>query len=350
MYAFLRNIGGKNKKLGCNILSSLLLVIVYFAYIFSSNVSASSGDSGKLYVIKQDGKYGYIAGNGNVIIKPIYIIAKDFAEGVAPVKIQEGVWSIINTKGEIIATWKNVDEIDEFSEGLAVVRKGAKYGYIDKNELVIPLKFDNAKEFSEGLAVVAIREGNTVMEKLHNAKYGYIDKNGNVVINCQFRSAGNFKEGVAPVLSSGPGFRWGYIDKTGQYVLEAKYFLAREFSEGLAPVAVDLGRSGFIDHQGNFVIPPQYSWAFCFSGGLARVVVGEKFELNPPKVVEKGKYGYIDKSGRMVINTMFNYADDFRDGFARIYDRVPGFGEDKYQGISFGYIDKKGNILWQLTK
>lgn len=186
--------------------------------------------------------------------------------------------------------------------------------------------------------------------KKEGAKYGYIDKNGNVVIDCQFRSAGKFKEGLAPVSSPATGFRWGYIDKAGQYAIEAQYFTAKEFSEGLAPVAMHLGKSGFIDHQGNFVIPPQYSWAFSFSEGLARVVVGEKIELNPFKVVEKGKYGYIDKSGRMVIEPVFDYADDFRDGLARIYDQYPGFGEDKYQGISFGYGDKNGSVKWQLTR
>lgn len=35
--------------------------------------------------------------------------------------------------------------------------------------------------------------------KKEGAKYGYIDKSGNVVIDCQFRSAGKFKEGLAPV-------------------------------------------------------------------------------------------------------------------------------------------------------
>jgi hypothetical protein len=350
MVTALTKIGRRDKKPGCGTLLSLLLAIVFFAAIFNGNVLASPGDSGKLYAIKQDGRYGYIDGNGKVVIKPVYLQAKDFAEGVAPVKVQEGIWSIINTKGEIVVTWRNVDEINEFSEGLAVVRQGARYGYIDKKQIVIPIKFDAADEFSEGLAAVAVREGSTFMEKLHNAKYGYIDKTGNIVIGCQFRSAGKFKEGLAPVSSSATGFRWGYIDKTGQYVLEAQYFSAREFSEGLAPVAVELGSSGFIDHQGKFVIPPQYNWAYSFSEGLARVVVGEKIERNPFKVIERGKHGYIDKSGRIVIEPVFYYAGDFRDGYARIYDQPPGFGEDKYQGISFGYIDKNGNSKWQLAK
>ena len=212
--------------------------------------------------------------------------AKQFAEGVAPVKTQEGIWGVINTKGEVIAAWKNVDEINEFSEGLAVVRRRAKYGYIDKKQLVIPLKFDAAEDFSEGLAVVAYVKAAHFRKKLHNAKYGYIGQSRKCSLLLPIRSAGKFKEGVAPVSSAAMGSSWGYIDKTGQYVIEAKYFTAREFFRRACSVTIALGKSGFIDHQGNFVIPPQYSWTYSFSEGLARVKVGEKIQLNPFKVIK----------------------------------------------------------------
>ena len=46
------------------------------------------------------------------------------------------------------------DEADSFSEGLAAVRVGAKYGYIDKQgKIVIKPQLDCAGPFSEGLAV-----------------------------------------------------------------------------------------------------------------------------------------------------------------------------------------------------
>ncbi len=318
----------------------LLVLVTCVLLLVSTHVLVNAaGNESPLYIIKQDGKYGYGDAAGHVVIPPVYLQAKRFSEGVAAVQIQQGFWGMINTKGEIVGTLRNVDEVREFSEGLAVVRQGAKYGYIDKKQLVIPFKYDAAEDFSEGLAVVAKRDGNTIMERLNNIKYGYIDPNGTEVIECQFRSAGNFKEGLAPVSSEATDFRWGYIDKEGHYVIEAKYFTAREFSDGLAPVTITLGQSGFIDHQGSVVIPPQYSWTYSFSEGLARVDV-------------EGKYGFIDKNGNMVIKPIFTYADDFRDGLARIYDKSPGFGEDdyKYKDVGFGYIDKHGNVRRQITK
>ncbi len=51
-----------------------------------------------------------------------------------------------------------IDEIMSFSEGLAWVRKGKKWGCINKKgEMVIPFEFDDTcKYFSEGLAWVKL--------------------------------------------------------------------------------------------------------------------------------------------------------------------------------------------------
>lgn len=345
----LDNVASKGKTHEYRIYILLMLVIVFFINMVSNNVSASSGND-NLYVIKQEGKYGYIDRDGKVVIKPIYLKAKDFAEGVAPVVTPDGNWSIINRAGEVISTWKDVDEIDEFSEGLAVVRKVVKYGYIDKRQLVIPIKFDNAEAFSEGLAVVGIREGSTLIEKVHNAKYGYIDKKGNLVIDYRFLRAKNFKEGLASVQPLTENYKCGFINKTGQFVIEPIYITEGEFSEGLAPVALSSEKWGFIDKQKNFIIRPQYSWAGNFSEGVAFVLVKEKIGPSRSNVVKNGQYGYIDKSGKMIIEPRFNYVSDFRNGLARVYDRRLGYGIDKDKDISWGYIDKNGNIKWQLTK
>jgi hypothetical protein len=46
-------------------------------------------------------------------------------------------------------------EIQDFSEGLADVRHGMKYGYIDRTgKEVIPFEYDVASPFHDGLALV----------------------------------------------------------------------------------------------------------------------------------------------------------------------------------------------------
>ena len=49
------------------------------------------------------------------------------------------------------------DEVNVFSEGLAMVDKDGKLGYVDKiGKVVIEPQFDDARNFCESLAMVAI--------------------------------------------------------------------------------------------------------------------------------------------------------------------------------------------------
>ena len=88
------------------------------------------------FLIRENGKTGFIDGCGNVVIKPIY------------------------------------DSALEFSEGLARVEKDGKYGYIDKSgKVVIDFYLDYAGFFYNGWAAAEIHGDN--VEKF------YIDKNNN---------------------------------------------------------------------------------------------------------------------------------------------------------------------------
>jgi len=131
------------------------------------------------------------------------------------------------------------DEASYFQEGLAKVRIGDKYGYIDKTgKTVIPIQFDSIDvyEFQEGLAKVKI-----------GGKWGYIDRTGEIVIPPTFEDSyyhivGDFHKGLAKVKIDG---EWGYIDKTGKMVLnlefdkdesEPKSKEAKSLQEGLEPL------------------------------------------------------------------------------------------------------------------
>lgn len=81
------------------------------------------------------------------------------------------------------------DYVGDYSEGLAIVKKGKKFGYINQffEEIIIP-KYDGAFDFQDGLARVKI-----------NNTYGYINKLGEEVIKCQYDDAKDFHEGLALV-------------------------------------------------------------------------------------------------------------------------------------------------------
>jgi len=242
-----------------------------------------------------NGKFGFMAKTGEIVIEPIFDRVHSFSEGLAAVRIQEQ-WGYINKVGEVVIKPRFDNSPGFFSEGLADVTLDDKHGYIDKQgTIVIEPSFDGAYPFSDGLAAVEA-----------NGKWGFIDKNGEFVIKPKIdHCIGFFKEGRAIVSINS---KWQVIDKTGRIVIEAgKYSYCTEsvFSEGLSVVTNIRDRRGFIDTEGKLVIGYRFRYADPFSEGLAAV------EYN-------GKWGYIDKNGEFVIKPQFPYVHSFSEGLAGV--------------------------------
>ena len=94
-------------------------------------------------------------------------------------------------------------------------------------QTVLAADFEEMGDFSEGLAAIK-RDG----------AYGYADKTGQVVIPCAYSAAGGFHEGYAAVRKDG---RYGYIDRTGATVVPFIYDTAARFCDGAAAVRKDGG-------------------------------------------------------------------------------------------------------------
>ncbi len=149
-----------------------------------------------------------------------------------------------------------------YHEGLAAVRIGDRYGYIDRSgHVVIPPRFQYAQIFSEGLARVVIAD-----------RSGYIDRTGRVVIEPRFHRAFRFSDGLARVCAPPEhpsllfrvarlvgwedhyAYPCGYIDRHGELVIEYQYLPADGFENGYARVTTLDGREGYIDHSGRFAL------------------------------------------------------------------------------------------------
>lgn len=90
--------------------------------------------------------------------------------------------------------------------------------YVDRQTRreVIPARFEQAMPFSEGLAPVSI-----------GGRYGYIDGRGDTVIAPRFDLAGHFYQGLAEVLV---GNKAGVINRKGEFVVEPKFKRAIPFT------------------------------------------------------------------------------------------------------------------------
>ena len=313
----------------------------------ANDVTFSEG----LAAVQVGNKWGYIDRTGEFVIQPKFDDTPSlFTEGLAQVvikvniiektvlkdksTIREETYGFIDRNGNLVESLKFIGEYTRFVDGLAKVKKGEKFGYVDKTgRFVIEARFANAEDFSEGVAAVRSNESFSSLEggDESSVKYGFIDRSGKFVIKPQFDGVESFSEGLAAVNI---GYKYGYIDKTGKLVIPARFDSVFPFSEGLAKVVIG-DRSGFIDTKGKLVISPRFAHSGFgnsinyngFKGGLAAV------EVN-------GKTGYIDKTGKLVISARYRYGSDFNSGLALVHE-----GEIE-TGKSY-YINKSGKVVWE---
>lgn len=115
---------------------------------------------------------------------------------------------------------KEIDEIAPFSEGLAAVRKGNEWGFINTSgELVIPFRDDlvwsatadpNKKDvsgirypkFQDGLCMVQ-----SMLEEEEIYTYGFIDKKGEFAIAPEYLNVTPFNQGYAVGILMTKNFR-----------------------------------------------------------------------------------------------------------------------------------------------
>lgn len=131
-----------------------------------------------------------------------YDIVGDFSDGLAPVK-RDGKWGYIDESGrEVVSCQYRL--AGPFSGGVAVVSNATSDAVINKSfQTVVPFgTYDYIWYFSDGMAIV-----------MKNDKQGYIDTAGKGVIPCRYDWATNFTNGVATVIENGKRIT---IDKTGK--------------------------------------------------------------------------------------------------------------------------------------
>lgn len=162
----------------------------------------------------------------------------EFSEGLASVRIGKK-WGFIDTLGALKIP-AQFDEVKEFHNGFAAARQGKLWGIIDPDGTpVIPFEYDMTEGFYDGLALVK-----------KDGKYGYINADNTLVIGYNFCDASNFYNGLAAARDDEKG-KYGYIDRTGNFKIPRSYDDAQAFVDGIAQVKAQ-GKKFFIDMQGTY--------------------------------------------------------------------------------------------------
>ncbi|HAS42177.1 MAG TPA: hypothetical protein DCS93_16995 [Microscillaceae bacterium] len=258
--------------------------------------------------------------------KPQYELISDFSEGLAAVKIG-GKWGYINPKGKLVIPAKYTAAAS-FSEGLAAVNMGKTGGFINKkNEVVIPPRKGYFNSFSDGRAVY-FKPSDKPNASPYETTYGFIDKTGKMVIAPTRHISPNvtytFFEGFCKVMDKESLF----INRNGKPLEMAKVSDAQDFSEGLAAVQSASGpKWGFMNTKGTVVIPFRF-YEVDYTGfkqGLCAVAL------------QYNEWMYINRSGKPMFGQTFKEAKAFSEGMAAVAKEVGG------QKL-FGFIDKNGKM------
>ena len=255
---------------------------------------------------------------------------------------------------ELTTAIQKYDEVHSFHDGLALVVKDGKYGYInERGEEVIPCQrkayiyregeIDETvlPDFSEGMAILytftADKSSYTGADE-SSFRYGYINKNGEELIPAQYKKASDFHEGLA--LVEDLNGKQMFINKSGEKIAEidSEYWCIDGINDGLALVSQNSGyvSYGYIDKTGKVVIPLKYSEARPFSEGLA-YVSNDSFK------------GFIDVNGHEVISCK-EYSDvgTFHEGLVSVIKETKD-GDGSYDNLKLGFMDKKGEIVIPVT-
>jgi WG containing repeat len=313
--------------------------------------------------------WGYVDFScSHIVIPPQFSYAYGFSEGVAAVKVGEK-WGFINTAGKL-AISPQFDGVGYkgFAEGLMNVKIGSQWGVIDHTgSFVIPPKFYHLERFSEGLAFASIVDEYAALTD--SSIYGFIDKTGQFAISPRFRVSNNgvpnwiFKNGIAILYKSGlmdegegviPSDGDGdyfCIDRTGNIILNRLWGGVNgsthnnyKWHDGLLALN-NYDTNTYHDGECVFIKP---GGEVAFTSGEVEIKYhiiefDSHFQDGMMQVKNTdGLCGYIDTSGCLVIGCQFYYGEKFSEGLAAVTRTK---NTDKNYPYLYEYMNKLGETV-----
>lgn len=216
-------------------------------------------------------------------------------EKLAAIQTENEVYFVDINGYRCVVAQEQLDTIEMFSEGTAVVSKNLKYGYckLDEEKMILveqtKLEYDNVTTFYQGLAAVkkgslwaivdkdmkeitgydfeevvvddfniCSCQGVIFVRKKGSQKYSLINGEGKFICEDTFEQVKAFpQEGNGAVCKSG---KWGFIDSSGKEKTKFIYENAGSMTNGFAPICID-GKWGYINEGEELYVPCEFQEA-----------------------------------------------------------------------------------------
>ncbi len=284
------------------------------------------------FQMEKNGPWGLLNAQGEIIARNKYQLVTKFQEGYALVVDYEDRLLIISGQDEIIyqevqsklkKAWTELfaDDLWESSR-ITNIRRSEKGEKLSRS---LPQK--TPFQFSDGLALIAKEIGGSV-------KYGFIDKEG-VVIEPNFEEAKNFKDGFAPVKKDG---QWGLIDKAAKNIIPNIYQSLEVADDDLFVVS-QKDKFGVINKKNKIALPLSYTKVKHLFGCSFAVLKEEASDTpNYPTWVadqEKGKWGVLNaKNGNTILSFGYDNINAINKKFGIVInyqiEEVPALKKDTF--------------------
>ena len=336
-----------------------------------------------LAAVEVGDRWGYINARGEFAIKPQFLDAKKFENGLAKVQFAKTKkYGYINKIGETIIA--GYDYLGDFSEGLVYAKnkKSKSFKFLnDKGEVALSLK--------KPINAASDEDINTLNNfALQDYKY-MIDSPCLVdmkfkMINDSFYDRGSlslceFHDGLCQFVEyTGDGPKTGFFDASGEIVIPAIYDFATRFHDGISFYSNGKNildcKSGILTKTGEKIEIGDFYWPLGLEDDTKDMLYAMRSNKRSGISNVNGKYGFVDKTGKIVLEPQFDKISWFKNGMQRVdigflagfvnksgeyvipaqYNQATSFNEYGYAVVSKygeygrlldGIIDKSGNVV-----
>lgn len=264
-----------------------------------SDLSSMTGRD-QLIEVKSGKWYGFYDREGHEIVPVSYEARSAWVDDALAIQTEKNHIGFYRRDGQKLSD-PIYSEASDFHDGFAIVKRDGKYGYLSRDEAVMPGEYKSSAYFSRAKAKSAAEgtAGKTNLSAIPSADESH--ENPGLT---GYTSARYFKEGLAPVKQK----KWGVINVHGQMVVPAQYDdTGPYYSDGLLAVKKD-NKWGFIDHTGKEVVPLIYKSVHpLFAEGITAVQNDDKL------------WGFIDNKGTITAAPQFKQVvTPFAEGLAGV--------------------------------